>query len=838
MTQPLPMMTEKELDRAAQPDEEAGFGALSTEQGHLPLQAMDVTGRVTGLVSEVALRQTFVNTHAEPMEATYIFPLPSRAAVTSFRMEVGGRVIQGEIKERGQARQDYRQAMEQGHRAAITEQERPGVFTMRVGNLMPGEEATVRLTVTGPLPFDQGEATFRFPLVVAPRYIPGAPLPGGSVGQGTAPDTDAVPDASRISPPVLLPGFPSPVRLSLSLTVDPAGMELGQLRSSLHVVQQQQEGQVRVLTLQPGERLNRDFILRFEVGQQAVRTGLALRPDEPGSLEGTFLMTLVPPTDLARAQRPRDVIFVLDRSGSMGGWKMVAARRATARMVDTLGGQDRFAVYAFDHTVETPPELSGMDLAPASDRNRFRAVEFLAKLEARGGTEMAEPLVQATQRLAGGYQERDRVLVLITDGQVGHEDQILRGISRDLRNVRVFTLGVDRAVNEGFLRRLAAVGGGACELVESEDRLDEVMDRVHRRIATPVLTEVQVQGQGLELMPDSLVPARVPDLFASAPLMIMGRYRGEPRGALKVAAADAAGQRWSRTVEGTASKTGAVAAIWARGRLRELEDRYITDRGDKATLERQMVETSLRFSVLCRFTAYVAVDHSEVVNRGGKQQRVIQPVESPDGWDMAEQSASLADCTMSGVVGAAGMLGLASMSGPPAPSPAACAPPPCASPAPAKLAKLESRRSLRSRAAAFFSAPEEPMEMCEEEAAEEPTLDLGAYRRRAGELSNQHQRELQGPQTMALAAMGQLAGRLNQLLEDLRSTGEPARRFKVLADLLRRLLDFLQRGSSDQTALEQLSIDARRVLDDFAGQDGDAPESGEPVGGRGGAFWK
>ena len=169
---------------------------------------------------------------AEPLEATYIFPLPDRAAVTRFRMEVGGRVIEGVLKERAAARRDYDEAIKTGHRAAITEEERAGVFTLRVGNIMPGEEATVRLTLAGPLPYSDGEVTFRFPLVVAPRYIPGMPLPGASVGSGVAPDSDAVPDASRITPPVLLPGFPNPVRLSLSVDFGKTAQDYRQHRGS------------------------------------------------------------------------------------------------------------------------------------------------------------------------------------------------------------------------------------------------------------------------------------------------------------------------------------------------------------------------------------------------------------------------------------------------------------------------------------------------------------------------------------------------------------------------------------------------------------------------------
>ena len=205
---------------------------------------------------------------------------------------------------------------------------------------------------------------------------------------------------------------------------------------------------------------------------------------------------------------------------------MVAARRAAARIVDTLGERDRFAVLAFDNSIEAPPELGNV-LVAGGDRNRFRAVEFLAGVAARGGTELAAPLQLAARLLGASGEPRDRVLVLVTDGQVGNEDEILRRLAPSLAGVRVFTLGIDQAVNAGFLRRLAAVGGGCCELVESEDRLDEVMAKIHRRIATPVLVDVTLTGDGLDLT--TVAPRRLPAVFAGAPLVVRARWRGRPR---------------------------------------------------------------------------------------------------------------------------------------------------------------------------------------------------------------------------------------------------------------------------------------------------------------------
>jgi Ca-activated chloride channel family protein len=640
-SRPLPLL--EKAAPAKDAELEAGLGALETSRGRLPLAALDVTGRIDGLLSQVTVRQTFVNATSEPLEATYIFPLPDRAAVTDFRMEVAGRVVEGVLQERGQAGREYAEALRQGHRSSIAEEERPGVFSLRVGNLMPGDVATITLTLVGALPYCDGEATFRFPLVVAPRYIPGVPLSGPSVGAGTAVDTSAVPDASRISPPDFLPGFPNPVRLSLTIDLYESTAPVEDLRVSLFTVWGEEQGGVRRLTLQPVERLDRDFILRFRLGGDSVQTSLSFHPDADTGGEGTFALTVVPPVSGAGSARPRDVVFVLDRSGSMGGWKIVAARRAMARMIDTLNERGRFAVLAFDDRIETPA-WSGRDarsqLLPASDRNRFRAVEFLARLESRGGTEIAQPLDQAVGLLAAPSTEdghnRDRAIFLVTDGQVGNEDQVLKLLGPRLEGIRVFTLGIDQAVNEGLLRRLADLGasGSSCELVESEPRLDAVMDLIHRRIGSPVVTDVHLlpAASGFEVVADTLVPDQPPCLFAGSPLLLLGRYRGRPAGPVQVRGQTPGDAAWCTTVVPDVRDHPSIVSAWARGRVRQLEDRYAAGMADRSALEQSIIATSLRFGVVCRFTAYVAVDRSAVVNAGREVHRITQPVEMPAGW--------------------------------------------------------------------------------------------------------------------------------------------------------------------------------------------------------------
>src|SRR5262245_4028958 len=369
MNSPIPTLNPAELPAAN--DVERGIGILSTKQGNLPLKRLQVEARLDGLVASTIVRQTFVNSLApagtpnQALEATYIFPLPDRAAVTRFEMRVGERTVEGILRERGEARRIYDAAMRQGHRAAIAEEDRSGVFTMRVGNILPGEEAAVTLELTGPVPVDNGEATFQFPLVVAPRYVPGVPLSGEPVGAGTAWDTDAVPDASRITPPVLLPGFPNPVELRLAVEIRDAGLGLRDFRSSLHtVVEEEPAAGRRRFTLHAGERLNRDFILRFRVGALALTNALAVTPDADGP-GGTIQLTIVPPAAAATTSRPRDVVFVLDRSGSMEGWKIVAARRALCRMIDTLNSADRFAVIAFNNRVDSPCHVPTGAVNPA-----------------------------------------------------------------------------------------------------------------------------------------------------------------------------------------------------------------------------------------------------------------------------------------------------------------------------------------------------------------------------------------------------------------------------------------------------------------------------------------
>jgi Ca-activated chloride channel homolog len=637
-----------ELNDVAGSPDDAGFGAITTDKGCLPLRVLDVDVAIEGLSAATFVRQVFANVFAEPLEATYIFPLPPRAAVTGFRMTVNGTVVEGRIDERGKARADYDEAIASGRHAAIAEEERPNVFTLRVGNIPPKAAVLVEFTLVAPVAVDALEATYRFPLIVAPRYCPGVPLDGEAVGDGILPDTDRVSDASRISPPVLLPGMPSPVALGMRIRLGRLTQAAGkstdrELACTLPVTEAVEADGSRLVTLADAQRLDRDFIFRWRIGSDAGSTATVLvEPDAGRSRglghgtpaaeatgDGTFALTIVPPAARSDLRRPRDVVFVLDRSGSMGGWQIVAARRAVARMIDTLSGDDRVGILAFDNSIEHPGPAPAIE--PATDRHRWELLEWLATVEARGGTEIASALARgfelAESAAAGPASAgRDRFIVLVTDGQVGNEDAVLRQLATSTRSARLFVVGIDTAVNDGLLGRLADATGGQVELVESEDRLDEVMERIQSRITAPAVTDLTLAGDGIEIVIESLVPARMPDLVAGVPLVVRGRYRGTAAGHVHVSGRDANGEAWSAAATVAPEPVAGIGSLWARGRLRHLEDRLVTEADD--TLESRIVDLSTSFGVLCRFTALVAIDPNDPDRAvaDAPMRRIIQPV--------------------------------------------------------------------------------------------------------------------------------------------------------------------------------------------------------------------
>jgi Ca-activated chloride channel homolog len=614
--------------------DQPGFGYVSSQRGNLPLEDVLLHADIAGLTASVDLRATFSNDGFDPIEATYVFPVPELASVSSLQMRTGSTVIDGWLTERAKARDTYA-ASRVDRDAAILEQEREDVVTIRVGTIAPRGRVEVRLILHTRLTYTDGQVFFRFPLVVGPRYIPGARLAGDPVGKGTAADTDLVPDASRLTPPV---ASESRVRLAVSMSVASGAYAIDEIGCTLrtHISSARTDQVIRIEAL-PGQQLDRDLNLRMRLSaHQQPSLSLLTSVDSDGQ-EGTFALTLLPPTVEAAATDGRDVVVVVDASASMSGWRLPAARRAAARIIDCLTPADRFAVLAFADRI-TRPDLGGAGLAQATERNRFRAIEHLFATAAGG----SPVLLAALETAAGLFTDprRPSTMVLITAGQAGNEDQITAAFGPRIAPLRVHVVGIGATVNSGLLRQLADAGRGQLLLAESDDALDDLAPALRRLLGPPLLTNLGLIGEGIQLIHDTISPARPPDIFSGDAMVITGRFRGGPDGCVAVSGTGMDGRPWSSRVNAVAVGGRSLTRLWARAFLADLQRKYLRCRiEDAAGLEQLIVSTSLRFGVLCRLTAWVAVSNAPTRALGAPRE-VIQSVELPADWVEPEPSLS------------------------------------------------------------------------------------------------------------------------------------------------------------------------------------------------------
>lgn len=595
---------------------ERRYGGLKAGEASLPLIKMEIAGTITGLLQRTRVCQTFVNDHTVPLEAIYTHPLPPRASVHGFRMVIGGRVVEGVVQERRAARQAYAEAISQGRRAALMEEERSDIFTTTVGNIAPGEQVSITFELSGPLEFLESTASLRFPLVVPEVYVSGNALGGGDVGDGTAADTDSVPDASRITPPRLAHGADNPVNLKLSFDIDPAGLELEQVDSLCHFAKCRQKADgTHVISLLPGvERMDRDFVVRLRLKEGSLQTTLVHDPES-----GTFALTVVPPLGTSQRPAPRDLVIVLDRSGSMQGWSMTAARRAASRIVESLTPQDRFALIAFDDRVE----MLDPHLVPADLRNQQRAQEFLASVDSRGGTE-ARPAIERALQALKGESASDKTVLFITDGDVGNDSEL---VVRSAAGVRVSTVGIGHNSRAGVLESMAKISGGLCSLIPEESTLEESLRKLHQRLGRPHWMGISIKG-----MDSAQQAPRYWDIWEGVPATFFGRanWLGEK---VTVEGWMAAAGHYSQSVNVNRRDDLVIHRSWARARLLDLEDLWTIGKAS----QHELVTLSEQAQVLCRFTAFTAIDVTEVVANHQEMKTVVQPVEPTLGGFMAQE---------------------------------------------------------------------------------------------------------------------------------------------------------------------------------------------------------
>lgn len=602
-----------------------GYLCSTASNQRLPLCAVHFEANLLERAATVKLEQKFVNSYKDPIEAVYIFPL-SGGAVKSFQLKVGDRIVEGLVKERAEARAEYQKALDQGKRAALLEQERDDVFTMQVGNIKSGEEVSVVIEYFEVLPyFADGTSELRLPLVVAPRYIPGEALPV-SCGDGTESDTDIVRDASRITPPLLVDGFDPEVSLSIKVNFDKT-FAIEDLACSQHAIKTKSKDGLTVSLANKKERLNRDFVLSFKLGQKQISSSCVLSKLSPESYFG--MLSILPPgldaDEIYTA--PRDVIFLLDRSGSMTGEKMGSASMACSILLNTLSPQDRFSICAFDHETSWLGKNAREEVSLlAADPSGVETGEkFLRGITARGGTELNGALEQAVTVVEHRRDSsRTAIFVVITDGEVGDESRILKRVQETLGDGRIFSVGVDTAVNAGFLKRLANLGGGTCALVSPGMELEEALIGIGREIGVPLITDLAVENDGSF----ELAPGRKQDLFEGRPCTVYFETKSAPK-TVSVTGTYVDGTSFAQQIPVSEVVTDTVAKLYARARVVELEDAYRLR--PQAATKQKIIDLSIVHQVLTRFTAYVAVD-SEIAVDGTKRRKVVQPVEKPQGW--------------------------------------------------------------------------------------------------------------------------------------------------------------------------------------------------------------
>lgn len=579
-------------------------------QGQATLLTTDYRVRISGLIADTRLTQSFKNTSQQWREGVFVFPLPEKASVYGMTMRVGERKVVGEIREKQEAKKRYEDAKKAGKNAARVEQQRPNLFTTHLANIPPGETVTVELNYQQAVRYQSGEFELRLPTTLTPRYMPGAPLaetPSQWQG-GWAKPTTEVPDADAVSPFTVLAkdvGEQSH-RASISLDIH-AGLPVGDVTSPSHELVSTWDGdRVSVTPEQHKVLMDRDLVVRWAPVRGQEPSAAVFHEQWQG--EDYLLALLVPGLNRDR-NLPRELVFVIDTSGSMAGQSIGQARASLLRGLDTLSPDDRFNVIQFNSQTHS----LFMQAVPANGQNLARARRYVEGLSANGGTEMAPALNAALrddsqQDGASGYHVRQ--VVFITDGAVGNENALFDQIRRQLGDRRLFTVGIGSAPNMHFMREAARYGRGSYTAISDTTDVAGPLDDLFAKMQSPVLTDIDVDFSQVAGSPEAY-PARPGDLFAGEPMVQVIRGAGK-EGYLGVSGLLPDGSRWQTSLDLSRAATGkGLHRHWGREKIDSVMDRGLSGRVDDKE-KQQVLELALAHQLITRYTSFVAVDKTPV----------------------------------------------------------------------------------------------------------------------------------------------------------------------------------------------------------------------------------
>jgi len=613
-----------------------------------PLRHTDVKADVSGFIARVKVTQTFYNPTDERIEAVYVFPLPHEAAVDDMTMVIGERKIVGIIKRRAEARQIYEQALAAGQTAALLEQERPNIFTQSVGNIDPAQEVNIEISYVDVLNYDMGTYEFHFPMVVGPRFIPGAPIsdpqPTPPELQGKVsppvPDTTRVPDASRITPPVLKPGHRNGHDISLALRLD-AGVPIQVLKVANHEAEVVQEGKNGAqVTLSPADSIpNKDFVLRYHVmGKKPEMAVLGHTGDytDARRLGHGYFMLMIQPKEDERLTKspPREIVFLLDVSGSMRGHPTEKVKEAMRDMLKLCREIDTMQVITFASQTQQLFEKP----VPVNKANVAKALSFTQSRRGRGGTHMLEGVKRAIDQPID--KERVRIVIMLTDGYIGNEAEIIEHVGKNCGDqIRFWAIGIGSSPNMFLVDGVARQGGGMGKRLGLEDIAAGLAEEVITRIQRAQLAKINIDWGSLEIA--ETYPAKIPELWAGRPVILFGRYTGGGATEIKVnGVVEGEAVSWPLrvTLPENQPSHDVLAKVWARKKIEDLMQQ--TYYMGSPAVEEEVTAIALDYRLMSQYTSFVAVDEKDAEDIAKERpaqppRRMLVPVPLPEGaqWE-------------------------------------------------------------------------------------------------------------------------------------------------------------------------------------------------------------